>query len=356
MASAYFKVKMLRKKKKKIAESKKQTTATAENTCRICLKEGKIPIYTDNGPSDVSEAIRTFGDIQISENDEFPKYLCEQCQSLLQGAISFRKSAKNADSVLRQGFLDPPDLRAESEVSDISNENILNDDNILKKYNCKLCKLEFETRNELTIHKSSKQHKRVRIQCQICYRLFTATLFNRHLLRHQTATHLVCDVCGKLYRKDNLVRHLQLHSYELPFKCQVCPYRGRFLESLKIHRRTHTGDKPFSCDKCDLRFLTRSNLNRHLLTHKKEKPHKCVECGRSFYTKRDLDVHFKADHAGIKDFGCKMCRNKYGTKKALMRHELTVHKRNKMAKGRMPLYLQAEYKNSNDDLYYNKIT
>ncbi|KAM3959823.1 uncharacterized protein ACR2FA_006106 [Aphomia sociella] len=303
-----------------------------------------MPIFSSQDKLDVSQAIRIFGDIDLSEQDEYPKYLCNSCHSLLQGAVIFRKTAKNSDTFLRQ-MTTLPELDISDQYDNNENEtNIHNIESELKLYKCDTCNIRCSTNDEYIAHKNSKQHRKVRIQCSICFRLLTAQLYHKHLERHQSASHLICDVCGKLYRKDNLFRHLQLHSFDLPFQCQICPYRGRFLESLKIHMRTHTGDKPFSCDKCELRFLTRSNLNRHLLTHRKERPYKCIECSRGFYTKHDMDVHFKSDHAGIKDFGCRICGNKYGTRKALMRHELRVHKRDKMAKGRMPLYLQAEYR------------
>lgn len=353
MASSYFMLRLLKRKQiaRKSQEKKEDqtnleflsTVPTTNQKCRICFKEGIIPIFGNGAAPDISENIRTFGDIQVNEEDDYPKHLCNSCHSLLQNAILFRKLAKTSHTLLRNDTTDPIAEEFQSN-SDHEYENCVEETS--KFYSCKLCKLKFKSSEEYLTHKNSKQHKNVRIQCPICYRLLTAHLFKRHLARHQSASHLVCEVCGKMYRKDNLVRHLQLHSFELPFQCQVCPYRGRFMESLKIHMRSHTGDKPFSCDKCQLRFLTRSNLNRHLLTHKKERPFKCIECGRGFYTKRDLSIHFNSDHAGIKDFGCKLCGNKYGTRKALMRHELRVHKRDKMAKGRMPLYLQEEYRKS----------
>ncbi|KAH9643126.1 hypothetical protein HF086_010578 [Spodoptera exigua] len=353
MSGSYFMLKFLKnirlKNQRKLLKAQSAVgnlkIMKSRNKCRICLKEGIKPIFTTNSDSNnIAEAIRTFGGIEVSENDDYPKYLCTTCHNFLQNALAFRKSAQETDTLLRQTTI--LDSSEESdEVDDAVNDTF--EPEILEQkhnsYSCKLCNLSFKSFDELLAHKNSRNHKKVRIQCPLCFRLLTAQLYKKHLARHQSASHLVCDICGKLYRKDNLVRHLQLHSFELPFQCQVCPYRGRFMESLKIHMRTHTGDKPFSCDKCELRFLTRSNLNRHLLTHKKERPFKCPECGRGFYTKRDMDIHFKADHAGLKDFGCRDCGNKYGTRKALMRHELRVHKRDKMAKGRMPLYLQAEY-------------
>lgn len=317
------------------------------NRCRICLNVGLIPIYNANLTFDVPDAIQTISGVEIDENDEYPKHLCGDCHSLLRGAVLFRKSARESDEILRQTST-YSDTHAMSE-DDIGNElEAPKELNVINEHQCKTCQVKFKTLEAYTRHKNTKKHKNVRIQCRICMKLLTKQLYEKHLARHQSATHLVCDICGKLYRKDNLLRHLQLHSNELPFQCQVCPYRGRFMESLKIHTRTHSGDKPFSCDKCELRFITRSNLNRHLLTHEKEKPFKCLECSRGFYTQRDLDVHLRADHAGIKEFSCRVCGNKYGTKKALMRHELRVHKRIKMAKGRMPLYLQASFQNSNE--------
>lgn len=350
MSSSYFMLKMLRSKHKRKCqyfneklkstkqESVSDTTKFNLYICRVCLKDGSIPIYSVGNSFDVAEAVQTFGGIKLGRKDSLPKHLCDICYSLLQGAVKFRESALQSDEFLNK----VPNVSID--IINEDNDN-LTDTNDVKIEICKPKKLISKTYSS---YRKSKQHSNVRIECPICHGLLTASLYKKHLARHESASHLVCEVCGKLYRKDNLIRHLQLHSYELPFQCQLCPYRGRFLESLKTHMHTHTGYKPFSCDNCNLRFLTRSNLNRHLLTHKQEKPFKCVECNRGFYTQRDMDVHFKGDHVGIKDFGCRLCGNKYSTRKALMRHELRVHKRVKMAKGRMPLYLQAEYIKNNE--------
>lgn len=354
MASAYFILKMIRRRRAIKAKEKQKLTSNnsdEELKCRICLNKGKIPIYGGERYPDISASVCLFGDIQVEADDEFPKYLCDICFGFLKNAVEFRKLATESDNILRLN-LQKLERAPEPEPSDadlfIHDSESHDEQTTQTTWFCKLCKVRLGTWDDYIAHKISREHKNIRIQCRICRGLFTVQLYERHLARHQSESHLICEVCGKMYRKDNLMRHLLLHSFELPFKCKLCPYRGRYLDSLKIHLRTHTGDKPFSCDKCELRFLTRSNLNRHLLTHKKERPFKCVECGRGFYTNRDLDVHFKSDHVGIKDFGCKVCGNKYGTRKALMRHELRVHKRNKMAKGRLPLYLQAEYRKSVD--------
>ncbi|CAH0401668.1 unnamed protein product [Chilo suppressalis] len=352
MASSYFFLKFIKHKKFESGEQKrleiiKNTYNTPSTKCRICLKEGSVPIYDTKQSLDISDAVKIFGDIEIDENDGLPNLLCDFCYSLLQGAILFRKLATETNLFLLYN------LPAEGLMNDTALNNISNDNNIYDAENnvnnedsfrCTICQLEFNTYETYLQHQNSKQHRSIRVQCRICKGLITAQSYRKHLARHKSTSHLICDVCGKLYRKDNLLRHLQLHSFELPYQCQVCPYRGRFVESLKIHMRCHTGNKPFSCHTCKLKFLTRSNLNRHLLTHKKDKPFKCIECDRGFYTQKDADVHFKSNHAGIKDLCCHICDNKYATRKALLRHELRVHKREKMAKGRTPLYLQEEFK------------
>lgn len=353
MSSAYFKLRVLKRSRlNKIKCSNRSTIINTlnnhqsfvtdnKNKCRVCLKEGTVSIFSGQNSFNICEAIKMFTDIEITLDDAFPKFLCQSCYSLLQGAVMFRNSAKLSDSFLRcnsNNNDDEEELFASDQSEHSDNESFM------KSYACNTCELKFNSLDEYVAHRNSKIHKNIRVQCSVCKGILTSQFYKKHLARHRTESHLICEVCGKLYRKDNLLRHLQLHNYDLPYQCQVCPYRGRFLESLKIHMRTHTGEKPFSCDECKLCFLTRSNLNRHLLIHNKEKQYKCVECSRGFYTKRDMDVHFKADHVGVKDFLCKLCGNKYGTRKALMRHELRVHKRTKLAKGRMPLYLQAEYK------------
>nr|XP_026498702.1 gastrula zinc finger protein XlCGF17.1-like [Vanessa tameamea] len=359
MASSYFKLKILKRNRKikslaigldkeHVNERDADLIKYKKSKCRICLLDGSISIFSTNS-IDLIESIRLFGGIEVSEEDSYPEYLCNICYNLLQNAILFRKKAQESYLVLRQQDIPKLELSvcsndAESLKSDNSCKGIISKNTKSIKYKCEICNIVFLTWNELVVHNSSIQHRNVRIQCPVCKGLLTTQLYKKHLARHKSATHLVCDVCGKMYRKDNLVRHLQLHNFDLPFRCKICPYRGRFPESLKIHMRTHTGQKPFSCDKCQLSFLTRSNLKRHLLTHNKQKPFNCTECSRGFYTKHDMAVHITSDHVGIKNYGCKTCGNKYGTRKALMRHELRVHKREKMAKGRMPLYLQPEYK------------
>ncbi|XP_034837390.1 gastrula zinc finger protein XlCGF17.1-like [Maniola hyperantus] len=318
-----------------------------QGTCRVCLKEGNIPIYGNETYEDISEALCTFGDITLSSDDDYTKFLCRSCHEFLVGAIEFRKKAKQSDETLRwpqsENFLDND--AADNIQDEVSSENEDNDEEE-HNYFCRKCVRGFKTFKEYSEHRLSAEHENVRHKCPICNKLYTAVYIKKHMLLHKLERQFMCDICGKKFPlQAPFKRHRVTHFYSLPFQCTLCPYRGRFRESLKMHMRTHTGEKPYQCSQCPSRFVNASNLNKHMLTHTRNHDFKCDMCGRGFYTKRDLGSHFKVDHSGIKEHVCNMCGKAFGYRKQMMKHQLTVHKREKLRSGRTPLYLQVESQN-----------
>ncbi|XP_032523574.2 gastrula zinc finger protein XlCGF17.1-like [Danaus plexippus] len=315
-----------------------------EPTCRVCLKPGNILIFGNADSNDISEALSTFGGIEVSINDKCPKFLCHSCHNLLQGAILLRKTAQKSDELLKQP-IDNSDV-AETLLHTNDSYNDFEIENALKShenYHCKKCDLNFDTFEQLSEHRLSEEHENMRQTCSICNRSYATLYFKRHMSLHNLETPYMCDICGKKFViQGQFNRHRMTHFHNLPFKCGLCPYRGRFRESLKMHMRSHTGEKPYQCSECSSRFVNKSNLNKHMLTHKGDHDFKCEACGRGFYTKRDLDLHFKVDHTGIKDHLCNVCGKAFGYRKQMMKHQLKVHKREKLRSGRMPLYLQFE--------------
>lgn len=315
-------------------------------TCRVCLKEGDIPIYGNEVSEDISEPLSSFSAIEISPHDNHPKFLCQSCYSLLQGAILLRKTAQQSDILLQQPHEDITDN--EDNLDTANNFDTYNVESFkeqINDYHCKKCALSFETFKEYSEHRLSEEHENMRQTCPICNKSYATLYFKRHLSLHKLDTSYMCDICGKKFIvQGQFARHRMTHFYNLPFKCSLCPYRGRFKESLKMHMRSHTGEKPYHCSQCPGKFVNKSNLNKHILTHKGDHDFKCESCGRGFYTKRDLDLHFKVDHTGIKDHVCSECGKAFGYRKQMMKHQLKVHKREKLRSGRTPLYLQLESK------------
>ncbi|CAK1594590.1 unnamed protein product [Parnassius mnemosyne] len=334
--------------------------ADVKQTCRVCLKEGDIPIYDDSRLEDISEALHNFGGIDVRPGDIYPKYLCQPCYALLQGAILFRKTAQESDQLLR---FPPQEAVSDNENSlcgeiKSSLDFIKKEDNLNKttftefigedkpkKYLCKKCNADFDTFIEYSEHRLSQEHENVRQKCPICNNTYSSLYFKKHMALHTLESSYMCDVCGKKFVvQGQFTRHRATHFNNLPFKCSLCPYKGRFKEALKMHMRSHTGEKPYQCGHCPSKFVNKSNLNKHMLTHKSGFDFKCETCGRGFYTNRALDLHFKVDHAGIKDHICNICGKAFGYRKQMMKHQLKVHKREKQKCGRMPLYLQVESK------------
>lgn len=323
-------------------DSKVKTEFNNEDyTCRVCLKDGGIPIFNVDSNIDISEDLNLFGGIDVREDDNFPKYLCSSCHSLLQGAILLRKTAQRSENTLKSN-----EGLGYDNTSDDNYDYVLPE--VQPDYHCQRCNLEFDSFKAYSEHRASVEHENMKIKCPVCDKLYSESYYKKHMLLHQSDVPFVCDICGKKFiLQGQFTRHRLTHFYNLPFKCSLCPYRGRFTESLKMHMRTHTGDRPYQCSECAKTFINKSNLNKHILTHKTDHDFKCDTCGRGFNTKRNLDLHFKVDHTGIKDHVCNVCGKAFGYRKQMMKHQLKVHKREKLRSGRLPLYLQVETKQRN---------
>ncbi|XP_045780791.1 zinc finger protein 461-like isoform X3 [Maniola jurtina] len=297
---------------------------------------------TPEGNEDIikSEGFNSFGnDDENASEASFKSESSNVCENNVQDTPEGTNVIKSESSNVSRNVLNTP-KRNKVTIKSEGSRNISNSYS-KKIYECASCKIEFSKRKDYTSHNKSKHSH---IQCTICQKLAPAQRYKRHLASHETDSYVICEICGKLFKKGAMAKHLLLHNNNLPFPCKLCPYRGRYYEALRLHMRKHTGQKPYSCDICQMNFITKSNLNRHSLKHSKLRSHKCGQCNKAFSTNRDMVIHIKKDHDGIKEFECKICGNKYGAKRVLRKHEITVHKRDKMIPGRKPLYLQPEYK------------
>jgi uncharacterized Zn-finger protein len=325
-----------------------------ETTCRVCLNEGNIPIYGNDLVEDVSEALRSIGSIEIEIEDEYSKFLCSNCYTQLLNAISFRKNAQKTDQILRNpeeavdgvepSFDDDDDDNTKSSVEmDEPYEYKSKKVKKGRKWKCRRCDLEFKGFEDYQEHRLSDEHENFRQTCPICKKSFMHSSFRNHMKLHGQEKPYMCDFCGKKFRMlGQFNRHRATHIDDFPFQCSLCSYRGRFNECLKMHMRTHTGEKPYQCTECAARFVNKGNLTRHVLIHKEERDYKCDACDRGFYTKRELELHLKVDHTGVKDHVCNICGKAFGYRRQMLKHQLKVHKREKLRGGRVPVYLILE--------------
>ncbi|XP_053619517.1 zinc finger protein 600-like [Plodia interpunctella] len=489
--------------------------------CRICLRPGEIPIFGDDDTPDISAEVITFGEVDISCEDQLPQHLCVFCHKLLQGAILFRNTAKESEMIIKSNDylvedknldVDGEDPKYEAKnsencMSDYSSESgdlkivddydtsdintsfeqkrkgnetdiimiVVSDEEMeinsrnQTKYSCESCKVNFQTSDDYCQHMTTIEHKenmkqiqnlecyicdkfigkdyyvshmtkhsfdpvqiapdkyicrlcnkvllseqalkihkecevhnmsikdaqtiecpvchcsvskidlklhiKTHIQtwlehgqgnkekCLICDKNFDSAYYNNHLKiihnkesknvlsqinresKDKSRMTFICDKCGKVFHNpSNFKLHYQTHGGELKYKCMFCPYRGLQQGLLKIHIRTHTGDYNYECDQCQARFITKSNLDKHRRTHIGPIHFKCKTCNRGFYTKLSLERHNTVDHLGIKRHVCNICGKAFGYRNYMMCHQLKVHKRERLTKGkgRLPNYLVSD--------------
>lgn len=306
--------------------------------CRVCMKDGALSIY-GSGKFDVVAALRIFGNIEVTEEDEYPKYLCKICYKFIKDATLFRKVASQTDKLLKTS------IKEEDADLSLDCNDLENTEDIYDKEPVKTCPITLKSRKQSKNYKVKVASK---VQCYVCNKVVNKSYYKEHLTMHDpNHRKYVCDICGKSFRlRCAYHNHSLRHGNGFPFQCQFCPYKGKYAELLKTHMRTHTGDYRYMCTKCPARFLFKSNLNSHVLNKHKEREHKCDACKRAFHTKLALQRHFDVDHLGIKTHVCNICGNTFGYRNAMMKHQRRVHKREKMTFSRMPSYLQAENKNT----------
>ncbi|CAH2096915.1 unnamed protein product [Euphydryas editha] len=299
-------------------------TIKQNSKCRVCLKDGAVLIFGDENKCDITEALQIFADIELNEDDGFPKHLCRICYKFIKSAIMFRKIARKTNDTLKQQLItinnledvwnDPSnDTNSEKKSLEQGKQNIS-----LKKL-CEKEKIENETKN-------------MKVQCQICKKIIKKSYYKIHMTMHDPDHHkFICDICGKTFRlRVGYHNHRLRHRNDYPFKCQLCPYKGRYSERLKSHMRTHSGEYRYMCTECPARFLFKGNLNTHILLKHKEPQFKCETCDKTFHTKLKLQIHHEADHLGIKNHVCNICGRAFGYRNAMMKHQRRVHKREKL--------------------------
>lgn len=316
------------------------------NTCRVCLQEGNIDIFGENNSEDLCDSIHTIAGINVTYIDPYPKCLCQPCHALLQGAILFRKTALKSQRIMEKSAPD----RALNPVKEETLEACDGDSNDADNgYANSIVEYDRSISGEEQITKEKRKLDR---QDHADHAQFSENKdetskktnsheqYKSHKIHAKVPSKYMCDICGKFSSEYHFMRHRLTHFYDLPVKCTLCPYRGRFQESLKMHMRSHTGERPYQCEQCSARFMSKSNLNKHTLTHKAHN-FRCEACCKGYYTQRELDLHIKIDHTGVKAHECRYCDKSFGYRKQVMKHELKVHKREKMKSGRL-IYVKLE--------------
>jgi len=200
-------------------------------------------------------------------------------------------------------------------------------------YMCRICGFLNRTHRNLKDH-TEEEHMGggVRYQCDECEQTFdkvNAFKAHKRLAHKDAGKTYMCDTCGKTYfNPSSLYLHTLSHNPDgKKFPCDYCTKAFHLASKLKIHLKVHTGEKSECCDVCGKNFGSKTELKTHkknVHIEEKDKPFGCDYCGKRFSNMTVYKNHCKL-HTGVRDEMCTICGKGFVTRRALRKHERSVH-------------------------------
>lgn len=290
----------------------------SKKTCRLCLKPGYKKIF-DNCDFDIVAGIKQILQIQVTENDGKPQYICRSCEEVLRNAELLRQTAEVTQWRLQQELDMVTCMASDCESKDSHHGSyfVKRGAMVTREWACGKCRQTFYSQEEFTVHESLPS-------CRSNTKFF------------------VCETCGlELKSITRLKRHRLIHTGELHYPCTHCPYRARTKYALLVHERAHSGVRPLTCPHCPATFLNSSNLASHKRRHLPPAYH-CQMCDKGFRFKEALQNHLATQHSTAKPHICNSCGKSFSTRKMICRHERRVHNRPRLRSGIVPTYLRQQ--------------
>lgn len=283
--------------------------------CRICLKEGEIPIFGDD---DKSEDVMEFGGIEVAADDNLPQQLCHSCNSLLEHAVLFRTTAKKSDEVLKNTeYLE--DISTLTEDQNHVPDNTIETDNepfIKREY------LEYkyssESESELTTkynHESDNEQ--------------LANIKSEPKEIQMQVLNLKND--GESIGTDNELVMIIVSDKEKPnessYNCSICNITFKNHAELDQHESINHLETPMWYKKCDIchesvhknKFKLHIKQHREKYKEKHDKKNGKVECkvcskkvNKSYY-KYHIKMHGSPEEQADRFTECTICNKTFSS-------------------------------------------
>ncbi|XP_064612897.1 zinc finger protein 121-like [Liolophura sinensis] len=192
-------------------------------------------------------------------------------------------------------------------------------------HRCENCRMGFDTKEEVSEHKCSKDPTKPCI-CSTCdYKTGSPRDLEQHMRVHTGEKCFKCDQCdfATAWRK-NLKEHMFKHTGLKPYVCDECGFATNDRHNLRSHRSTHSAEKAFMCEICGDKFREPRFLKAHQIVHTNLKPYKCNLCNYSAKFKSCLRSHMIC-HTGVKKFVCEQCGQSFRTKNHMQTHKKNLH-------------------------------
>ncbi|KAK3911005.1 Zinc finger protein 26 [Frankliniella fusca] len=192
--------------------------------------------------------------------------------------------------------------------------------------------------------KEHKRHHRMGLECDVCGEAFHAAIIlaDHRMQAHTRSKVYTCKICKMSFTsRAELSQHKERHSKIKFFTCKICSESFQSEVGLSVHMKTHSGSskirnfirekespsnssasKAYSCSQCGQDFISIQILDSHLKSeHSKvsESSLSCDVCQKSFLKLEDLKMH-KASHSDLKLYKCEHCEASFSQKHAFKEH------------------------------------
>ncbi|TMW52297.1 hypothetical protein DOY81_002630 [Sarcophaga bullata] len=360
-----------------------------ELTCRVCLQEQDtlINVYDEleDAHTNLRNLLNTCADLQIEEDDIFPKYLCEDCTRELLIASKFRekcaKSKEVFNEILIQGtHMITTDMALSNSIIEYCAEEL----NINEISDALIEEEEYNDRDskiDLVVHQSTSIEQNDSVS--LLKKKSTENIidesapFTEGVVQLDEVDTLIDEDPDGEYEESifemeptksldaiavetqidlttnvpSLYKPLvdKLKKFNLTYKCDVCGAIFKQALNLQKHlQKTHGLSHCFSCNKCEHWFSLETVYFNHMqncnyipkdkdnsedakktkvekifhLNLDQSANRKCACCEKEFPTPFALRMHMRT-HTGERPFQCKYCTKAFKTQSQLNVH----HKR-----------------------------
>ena len=216
-------------------------------------------------------------------------------------------------------------------------------------YSCDNCSSFFSTQEELETHlQIHKGEKDIKFKCEKCDKVLpTGSTLKHHMrIAHNVETRhkMSCKICRiKFHSRLELSKHYKWHGKD-GFKCQSCDKKFSVMLALVQHtnyfkgkcnerrtlkenpyyaeQKTEDNKKIFQCKNCAKVLSTPCGIRYHLLSahsidvrkgrnEAEGNKFKCVHCGQSFKHKISIERHQTKEQENSGKISCELCNAEF---------------------------------------------